>query len=190
MRRGFKKESENTAMSVRAELGLKSTQPLDPRALAEWLEVPVEPISCLTGDGIAAFVDHLRSEGRTMFSGVTIFPDYPSRRRVILYNDANTPARQNSDIAHELSHGLLLHEPRHAIVNGCRDYNRDEEEEANWLAGCLLIPREAAVRLAKSRTPKAQLAAEFGVSEKMYDWRLDVTGARIQVRRARRNNTR
>jgi Zn-dependent peptidase ImmA (M78 family) len=178
-------------MSVRAELGLTPVQPLDPRALAEWVGVPVEPISCLTGDGLAAFVDHFRSDGQTMFSAVTIFPDYPSHRRVILYNDANPRARQNSDIAHELSHGLLLHEPRHAIVNGCRDYNRDEEEEANWLAGCLLIPRQAAVRLAQSRAPKAQLVAEFGVSEKMYDWRLDVTGARIQVRRARqRRNTR
>jgi Zn-dependent peptidase ImmA (M78 family) len=43
-------------------------------------------------------------------------------------------------VAHELAHGLLLHEPRHAIVDGCRDY-RQEEVEANWLAGCLLIPR-------------------------------------------------
>lgn len=172
-------------MSVRAEVGLKPVEPLDPRALAEWLEVPVRPISCLQGDGIVAFVEHFQGAGQSMFSAVTIFPDYPRHRRVILYNDANTPARQNSDIAHELSHGLLLHDPRHAIVNGCRDYNRDEEEQANWLAGCLLIPREAAVKLAWSRAPKAQLAAEFGVSEKMFDWRLDMTGARKQVARAR-----
>lgn len=172
-------------MSVRAELGLKPVEPLDPRALADLLEVPVRPVSCLRGDGVAAAVDHFRGGGQAMFSAVTIFPDYPSHRRVILYNDANTPARQNSDIAHELAHGLLLHEPRHAIVDGCRDYRRDEEEEATWLAGCLLIPREAALRLARNQAPKSDLAAEFGVSEQMYDWRLDVTGARIQVQRAR-----
>lgn len=178
-------------MSVRAELGLKPVEPLDPRGLADHLEVPIRPVSCLRGDDIASSVDYFRDDGQAMFSAVTIFPDYPGRRRVVLYNDANTPARQNSDIAHELAHGLLLHEPRHAIIDGCRDYRRDEETEANWLAGCLLIPRDAAVQLARTRAPKAQLAADFGVSEKMYDWRLDVTGARIQVQRARqRRNAR
>lgn len=133
-------------MSVRAEIGLKPVEPLDPRALAEWLEVPVSPISSLQGDGIVAFVEHFQSDGQSVFSAVTIFPDFSRHRRVILYNDASAPARQNSDIAHEVSHGLLFDEPRHAIVNGCREYNRDEEEQANWLAGCLLIPREAALK--------------------------------------------
>ena len=43
-------------------------------------------------------------------------------RRIIAYNDAHSKARQNSDLSHELSHGLLLHESTPALdmTTGCR----------------------------------------------------------------------
>ena len=77
---------------------------------------------------------------------------------------ANSDARQSSDVAHELSHGLLLHEPRHAIVNSCRDDPKAEEEEAAWLSGCLLVAREAAV--AMTGASMGYTAIKYGVSIK------------------------
>jgi Zn-dependent peptidase ImmA (M78 family) len=107
---------------------------------------------------------------------------------VILFNDANSDGRQNSDVAHELAHGLLLHEPKQAIVNGCRLYDATEEDEASWLSGCLLVPRDAALVVASSGQAMALAAQRFGVSTKMMEWRINSTGARRQADAARRRH--
>ena len=186
MERGLKSECESHAAAVRAEIGLDTRAPLDPRALASHLEIPIHPVSSLVGDGvIQAAVRHVTQVDQTVLSAMTIFPDWPRHRRVIILNDANSPARQNSDIAHELSHGLRMHEPRHAIVNGCRDYSRAEEEEAAWLAGCLLVPRDAAFTIALSRVSLDMAAIDYGVSTQLMTWRVNATGARAQAARVR-----
>jgi hypothetical protein len=181
-RRGFKSECESLAATVRAEIGLGTEEPLDPRALAAHLGIHVHPVSSLAGNGAtAAAIDYVRTIDPSVMSAMTIFPDWPRPHRVIIFNDANTPQRQNSDLAHELSHGLRLHEPRHAIVAGCRDYSKIEEDEAAWLSGCLLVPRDAALAVAMSGTPIERAAAEYGVSNRMMSWRVNATGAKAQA---------
>jgi hypothetical protein len=86
----------------------------------------------LAGNGVAEAIGYVHQDGN-VFSAMTIFPKWPRFHRVIIFNDGNSDACQNSDVAHESSHGLLMHEPRCAIVNGCRDYSRSEEDEAAWL---------------------------------------------------------
>jgi hypothetical protein len=80
---------------------------------------------------------------------------------------------------------LHLHEPRHAIVQGCRDYSKLEEDEAAWLGGCLLVPRDAAVAVAvaMSSTPIERAATDYGVSDRIMSWRVNVTGAKAQAAR-------
>ena len=160
------------------------THPSIPEILHEHLGISVHPVTALDGNGVGAAVRHVR-ENAAVLSAMTIFPDWPRRRRVIIFNDANSDARQNSDIAHELSHGLLLHEPRGAIVNGCRDYARSEEDEAAWLSGCLLVPRAAAVVIAMAETPMGVAAVEYGVSTQMMTYRVNSTGARRQAEASR-----
>jgi Zn-dependent peptidase ImmA (M78 family) len=184
VKRGFKSECESIAAAVRAEMGLDARSPLDSRDLATHLGIPLHPVSSLAGNGVASAVRHVQTD-KAVLSAMTIFPQWPRRHRVIIYNDANSDARQNSDVAHELSHGLLLHEPRGAIANGCRDYARAEEEEAAWLSGCLLVPREAAVVIAKAGTPLGMAAIEFGVSTQMMSFRVNSTGARRQAEASR-----
>jgi hypothetical protein len=179
---GLKSECESLAAAVRAEIGLSTSEPLNPRALAAHLGIPVHPLSSLGGnDAAAAAIDYVRTGDPSVMSAMTIFPDWPRRHRIIIFNDANTPQRQNSDLAHELSHGLRLHEPRHAIVSGCRDYAKVEEDEAAWLSGCLLVPRNAALAAAMSSVPIERAAAEYGVSNQMMSWRINATGARAQA---------
>jgi IrrE N-terminal-like domain len=187
VKRGFKSECESIAAAVRAEMGLAAHAPLDSRDLADHLGIPIHPLSSLSGDGVDAAIRHAHSN-TAVLSAMTIFPDWPRRRRVVIFNDASSDARQNSDVAHELAHGLLLHEPRHAIVNGCRDYSKADEDEAAWLSGCLLVPRESALRVALAGLPMDLAAAEYGVSAQMMTFRVNSTGARRQAeaRRARR----
>lgn len=186
LRRGFKSECESLAAEVRAEIGLGPSEPLDPRALAAHLGIPVHPVSSIRGDSsAAAAIEYVRTVDPSVLSAMTIFPGWPSRQRVIIFNDASPPQRQNSDLAHELSHGLCLHEPRRAIVQGCRDYSTVEEDEAAWLSGCLLVPRAAAFAVAMSGTPIERAAEEYGVSTRMMSWRVNATGAKAQARRIR-----
>ena len=182
LRHGFKAEAEGIAREIRGELGLRRVEPLDPWKLANHLDIPVVPLSDLAMSAPGSF-DYLFSAEPEAFSAVTVFS---GAHRTIVYNDAHSPGRQSSDVAHELSHGLLLHPPSPALDHhGCRKWNGVIEEEANWLAGVLLVPADAAIILARRGEDLADVAAEYGVSEQMIDWRLNVTGARIRVARAR-----
>src|SRR5947209_14858915 len=178
--RGFKSAANDLAAAVRADLGISLLDRLDPRALAEWLAIPVIDLSSLEAE--APMVKHLLRVETEVFSAVTVFA---GPRRTIVHNDAHSPVRQNSNICHELSHGLLQH-PRTPAMDdsGCRIWNKDIEDEANWLAGCLLVPEQSALAIARGRWTVAEAALRFGVSEVMVRYRLNATGAAVRVRRA------
>lgn len=89
-------------------------------------------------------------------------------------------------MAHELSHSLLQHPPTLALEDrGCRDWNEDIEDEAQWLAGALLITEDAALWIARGNASEDDAAACFGVTRPMVRYRLNMTGARKRVSRAR-----
>ena len=180
MRRGFKTEAELTAEEFRAELSLGRNDPLDPWELAAHLEVPVLPLMEFNVE-IPAEVNYLRCVEKTVFSALTVIDGF---RRIIVYNDAHLPNRQRSSIAHELAHAILHHPPTPALNNiGCRLWNKDIEDEADWLAGALLIPAKAALALARSGAPTSRGAEMFQVSAAMVNFRINKTGARKRAER-------
>jgi Zn-dependent peptidase ImmA (M78 family) len=65
-----------------------------------------------------------------------------------------------------------------------RSFNAKQEEEANWLAWCLLLPREALVSSLKRRLSVPDIADSFGVSQTLVKFRVQMTGARTQIRRS------
>jgi Zn-dependent peptidase ImmA (M78 family) len=104
--------------------------------------------------------------------------------KIIVHNDSHTPGRQTVDITHELSHDLLDHVPTLALdERGCRYWDRVMEKEAEWLAGVLLVPEEAAFLIVRRGWELRDAATRFGVSERLIDWRLNKTGARLRARR-------
>jgi Zn-dependent peptidase ImmA (M78 family) len=182
-RRGFKSDANSTAREIREELGLKSTDALDPWRLAEHLAVPVIPLSALSND-VPDAARYLLDIEPEVFSAVTVF--YGSRR-IIVHNDAHSRGRQASDLSHELAHALLMHGSSPAIDHrGCRLWDQNIEDEAQWLAGALLVTEEAALSVARNDTPLQAAAAQLGVSVAMLRYRINVTGARKRVERARR----
>ena len=182
LRWGFKKEASELAAEVRAELGLGPFDRLDPRQLAQHLDIPIVPLSDLAPAcaGALYFLD----EERETFSALTVFEGHC---RVIIHNDAHSPARQNSNLAHELAHGLLLHEPQPALdaTTGCRLCNVTNEYEADWLAGELLITRKMALAVARRRVTEQHAMERLGVSAQMLRYRVGVTGATKQAERER-----
>lgn len=178
LRRGFKSEANQIARQIRAELGLKFSDPLNPFELATYLEIKVIPISNF-GEEAPEAIKHFQSGGKFEFSAATVFL---GSERLILHNDSHTAGRQSSNIAHELSHGLL-HHPKAAPLNdlGCRNWDKTIESEADWLAAALLIPEEAALKIARENLHLRTAANIYGVTEQMIRFRLNVTGSRQRV---------
>lgn len=183
LRRGFKTEATNVARDIRAELTLGPVAPFDPRVLADYLAIPIVPLSDFARE-IPDAVRYFRGRGDGEFSAATIFA---GTERLIVHNDAHAPCRQANDLAHELSHALLFHEPRPALnAVGCRDWDADAEDEANFLAGVLLVPEDVAIAVVRRGLSLQVAADEYGVSVPLMRWRINATGARVRVARARK----
>lgn len=182
LRRGFKTEASALAKEVREELGLGPLDRLDPLVLAAHLQIPVIPLSKLrdSSGGARYFLD----VDPKPFSAGTIFAGH---KRVIVHNDAHSSARQNSNLAHELGHGLLLHEPQPALdAIGCRKWDQTIEEEADWLRDELLMTREMAVAVARGEFSEMEAQERLQISKRLVTYRLNMTGARKQVERERK----
>jgi Zn-dependent peptidase ImmA (M78 family) len=180
---GFKSEANATAREIRAELGLKDLDMLDPRTLAGHLLIPITPLSAYDQDAPGA-VRYFTETDQGAFSACTVFD---GTRRVVVHNDAHLPGRQASNLAHELAHALLLHPPTPALDDrGCRLWNQDIEDEAAWLAGALLLTEDATLWIARNSISIPTAAERFGISEQMVNYRLNMTGARTRVARTRR----
>lgn len=174
LRRGFKAEANRIASDIRSELGLSKLAPLNPWALSDHLAIEVLPLSKIREEAPA--VEHFLGEGRNTFSAMTIFS---GPARLIIHNDAHSQGRQSSNLAHELSHALLQHPPMPPLSElGLRNFNKEFEEEAAWLAGVLLVPEAVALNIARQGLNLDVAANKYGVSSQMIRYRLNVTGAK------------
>ncbi len=181
LRWGFKTEANEIARQVRSELGLTSTSPLDPRRLANHLEVPVWGFAAISEQCPEA-IRYFSGPGASEFSAVTVFH---GPTRVIVHNDTHVSGRQASNLAHELAHALLLHPPTPPLTElRLRTIDRALEAEADWLGGALLLPDEATLWIARRGLADEVAAEHFGVSLPMLRFRMNVCGARRRVERA------
>lgn len=185
--RGFKTWAERTSASVRREMGLGIDAPLPPLGLAEFLDVRLwtpRDVPRLSQTAL----DQLLVHDPWGWSAISCVAE---GRDVIVYNPRHSVARQASDIAHELAHVILSHEPGRMVLSQdgsmiMRSYDQKQEEEANWLGWCLLLPREALERAVRLRQGTPEIAARYGVSEQLVTYRRRMTGVDIKLQRARR----
>jgi hypothetical protein len=54
-------------------------------------------------------------------------------------------------------------------------FDKRQEEEAKWLSGCLLLPRDALLLIRREKLSKETAAGQFGVSAPMLTFRLNMT---------------
>jgi len=172
------------AGEVRAELGLEPMDPLDPWQLAKLYGVRVMALGALPLDHTIR--EHFRTVRPEVFSGALL----PNRTgAVIVENDAHSLDRRRSTMGHEMAHVVGEHKFGTSLVNerGCRMADKVQEDEAAEISGELLIPFEAAKRLARQKATDDEVALRFGVSSELARWRMNATGARIIAQRAARN---
>lgn len=179
MRRGFKTEAKRLALELRSEIGLDAHAPFDPYAFASEYGIRVVQLSDLDG----AARDHfLRVDGSAL-SGALI-PNVTGV--VILENDVQPLTRRRTTMCHELAHvilehtfGLSLSDERKCGLGG------DQEAEADWLSGEILIPSVGAFRLARANATDEQAADAYDVSLAVARWRMNHSGARKVTERSR-----
>jgi hypothetical protein len=186
LERGFKSWAERLGTGIRRDLGLPPDAPLPMTRLADYLGITLWTPRDVPG--LPREVLHQLLDGDPGgWSAVTLVAE---DQTTVIYNPRHSDGRRQSNMAHELAHLLLDHEPAKVILAAdgtmaMRTYDAVQEDEAAWLSGCLLLPRAALLLAARSGRTAAQVAEEFEVSVPMVEYRLRVTGVVAQARRAR-----
>lgn len=161
---------------------------MDPRALASHLKITV-----CKADEVEGVSDKAREALAAPDSGWSaITLEFPgSDKKLIILNQTHSLRRQSSDLTHEVAHHLCGHTPAAMQVSKeglmmLETYSRSDEEQADWLSGCLLLPRPALLYIKRRMPDEESAAAAYMVSNAMLKYRLSVTGVNYQARRAAR----
>jgi hypothetical protein len=166
-------------------LGLSANARIDLGMLAEHLGVVVRSADELVPLSELKRLDELQPG---CFSAASI--RLPNGKIVAVINPlSESVARRDSDLAHELAHMILGHQPSQVDRVGDLtffDCDPEQEAEANWLAGCLLLPRPLLLAAAKQGLTAEQIAEENSVSIQMARFRLNASGVYFQVKQGGR----
>src|SRR5258708_23251216 len=189
MIKGFKKTCESVSLQMRRKLDLRDTDALDPYLLAEYLGIKVifpRNIPGLSDEKLKI----LLQTGVDSWSAATLIC---GGKNLIILNSAHSQARSSSDLMHEISHILLGHRPSEIAVTKDRllmlnIFNQDQENEANWMAGCLLLPRTVLMLVKRKGWNAQTVKSIYKTSENMLTYRLNITGVNNQFDRFRRNS--
>jgi IrrE N-terminal-like domain len=182
LRRGFKAEASRISLGLREDLRLAPEAPIDLHAAAAKLRVAIVPLSEFANEYPIAVKQLTEIDPMAWSAGLL---PVGVGKRILLHNDAHSPGRQSSNIAHELAHVLLEHPCTLPLdASGCRVVDRDVEEEANWLAGVILIPDAAAVHIVRSALTTEETCRLYSVSIDLLRMRINLSGARKRVGRS------
>lgn len=186
MRHGFKAQAERLSAQARQELGLDPTAPLDPWRYAQHIGVLVLDFAAI--EISADCKKRLLQTDNESWSGMTLKEGGVT---AIIVNPSHSRGRQSSTLMHELAHVILKHVPARVDVSTTgmlllSDYSEDAEAEADWLAAAILLPREVLIRGRRRGEAITDIAATFGTSDQLCEWRLRMTGVGLQLKRASR----
>lgn len=189
-RRGFKSQCERRAAEVRKQLSIVQTGPLSADLLATSIGVTVWSTTDVRGlplDQLSA----LNDESDDSWAALTMRIE---ANHLVVYKPVSSGGRRNNVIMHELAHVMLGHELAQAcilddgsLVPG--NFSQEQEDEADWLAGTLLLPRPALLSIRQRRLTDHQACSEYMVSREMLTWRIRMTGVDNQLARRRAIHT-
>jgi hypothetical protein len=186
-RRGFKTWCETIATEKRRVLKIPLTAALDPRLVAKDMRVAVryiEQIPNLAPDTLP----QLTINDADVWSALTLCHN---GRYLIVLNSAHAKTREANTLMHELAHLIIGHKPARLDITDdglmiLSSYDKQHEDEANWLAAALLLPREALLHARRQGMTDQQASATYGCSTALFTMRIQTTGVDLQLRRARK----
>jgi hypothetical protein len=182
-KRGFKKWSDDKAIDLRKNMGLISSAPLCAFELCEHLEIPLLRPENVPGIS-QELLTVLLKPGETYWSAASI--PITDNDYIIIHNPIHSPARQQSDIMHEVAHILCGHvvppEKKATGLSGfLRNHDEAQENEAEWLGACLQLPRPALLWALKKKMKMEEIGNFFQASVEMVRYRINITGVKKQL---------
>ena len=179
LRRGFKAEAERLAKDIWSEMGLRPRDRMEAVELAKHMGCVVRPADTLVD---IAKLEELEQIQDDAFFACTF--KLPTDRYAIVYSPLMPDTRRNSDVAHEVAHIILDHRLSHLkrLANvAFLSCDKQQEDEAAWLSGCLLLPRFALIHDLRKGKATRTIAENRVLSNDMVDYRLRVTGVARQL---------
>jgi len=174
--RGYKSWCENISIQYRKEISLKPYMPLCPWMLAKRLHTLV-----WTLDDLTDLPDQSKKQllnDHTSWDAANICVNSSN---LIILNQESSKERQSSTLMHELSHIILNHEPSRVDISTDNliildSYDKGQEDEANWLAGTLLLPRQSLIHIVENFSEFDPIRIKYMVSKEMLRYRINMTG--------------
>lgn len=182
MKRGFKAQSERRSVEMRKHLGLDEHAPLNAFDLATYLQIRVRSAAEIPGVSKDVLRDALSAEAWSAFT-LKIGSHY-----MVVYDHNQSKPRINSVLMHELAHITLGHSVAkgHKLSDGSfvpSHFDQEQEDEADWLGGALLLPRPALIHIRNSGWCNQTAGNHYMVSNEMLTYRFRMTGVDIQLGR-------
>lgn len=197
LRRGFKKDAEAWSIDIRQKLGLDLSSHCPARQVAHLLGVIVSPAQCLE-DLVETVLSDEFPDKRLVaermdwllgpngeFSAIVVVV---KNHKMVLYNATHSPARQESDIMHELSHVICEHPGDCLQLNAdiaLRQYDDKYEAEAKWLGATLQIPDQGLLDLVRAGHSNQSIAEIYRASLKMVTFRRQTLAIDVRLNRSR-----
>lgn len=179
LKRGFKAKAERIATEYREKLGIHPCAPLCAFKLAKSLNIIVhEATTFLSGSEDANKLSGL-ADNDCGWSALTMLNK--EGKRLIIHNPFHAPARQQSNIMHEIAHIICEHrkKPLPEGINlpfGMRDFDKEQEDEAIYLGATLQLSRPCLLWAKKRNMNNSEIAKYFNVSMEMVNFRMATTG--------------
>ena len=188
LRRDYKSQCERRSAELRKSLGLTAACPLPASDLAKRLGATVWSAADIEGVSESDFRE-LTVEQPDSWSAFTICR---GDNHLIVFNSAQSIPRINSVVMHELSHIILGHEltPAEITADGHlvpSNFDQNQEDEADWLGGALLLPRPALVQIRKNHLTDSEATETYLVSSQMLTWRFRMTGVDYQIANSKKS---
>lgn len=182
LKRGFKSQCERRSAETRKQLGFAPTDPLKARQLAESIGVIVWSMEDVKGLSAEDY-HQLAVNDSDAWSAFTLRIE---NRHLIVFNPSQSDERINSVCMHELSHIILGHRIHDVQLTNAGhlvpgNFDKEQEGEADWLAGALLLPRPALLDIRHRGLSDYQIKEEYSVSIEMIKWRFRMTGVDYQL---------
>jgi len=170
---------ERRGRSLRERLQLQDLDPLDPRAL-------IGTFDHMVVESVHAAVPHthegarlVEEAGNRWWAAAYREGDGPW---LILYNPLQTTTRLHASLMEEVAHIVLEHKPCTISVDPIlgvprRTYRRSQENEAYGVGAASLVPFAGLVRLHRNGLSNAHISEQYGVSEELVRFRMNITRA-------------
>ncbi len=175
--REFLRRIEENGLALRQKAGIGPEERLYPRRLATEFKLHFMELNDMEALAPADRA-HIESSDARKWSGSGL--PLPNDEWLIILHPCQTPERATVTTMEEIAHVHYRHKPCRLVTDAAgvthREYDPEIEDEAYWTASAALLPSKALARRVYKGVTTQAIAAEFGVSTQLVEFRIKTLG--------------